>query len=790
MNSNTALQDMENIAAEIQGEQQKQVRFSGYHSTAIANVLGLEEQIVRDALLRLGCKPFPHLDYGASAPNSSTDGWHCLFRVGYLVAPLLQDSHPDWSTWIDPTSSPSTLRSQCDSDSVRLIQQSISRNIVTAEGAIKEVQLLLQQKGYTKPKAEHLLQTLLDRGAFESSMMPLYKAAIQISLASRGDVESEAWPADVGSPSFGSQLEMRVPNTEEALGRWGFRSCRFTLQANKTGGSSVVMTGKKYAAGGRRVNKLIPFIEQETHTKINPSHEWHCEGKRLNPGKQQLSDEQLEELTKAVHRVDHDDVSRIRHGTGQTQNDMYLIRSRSSIRVPDVVAWPANADEIESLVKLAERFQWCLIPHGGGTNVSHATRCPSREVEPRPIISVDMRQMKRVLWVNEEDGLAHVEAGITGRELVAEMRNRGFTVGHEPDSIEFSTLGGWIATKASGMKRGKYGNIEDIVVSVRVYGSHGQLQDESPFCDHIAFGRESKGLDLKSIMLGSEGCMGIIGSATIRIWALPELSSYQSVVFSDLEHGMRFVRAIARFGSNIPASVRLLDNEHFRLGRALQEDASPLQKLFASYTFSRLKPDQVVCATLVYEGRKVEVLEQRKQVKRLIEIHGGIALGSRVGRQGYELTFLVAYLRDFAMSYYFLGDSFEAFVPWSRVSSVIERTKARIRLEHKDRFLPGRPFVGARVTQLYHEGACVYFYFCMNFENVDKPSSVFMLIEAAARDEILKGGGCLSHHHGVGKIKAPLLKNFTAGAFKDGAVAMKQKIDPHNLFGARNGLFN
>ena len=173
--------------------------------------------------------------------------------------------------------------------------------------------------------------------------------------------------------------------------------------------------------------------------------------------------------------------------------------------------------------------------------------------------------------------LAHIEAGITGRALVQEMARRGYTIGHEPDSIEFSTLGGWIATKASGMKRNKYGNIEDIVKSVRIAGSGGLLWRGNRNEETVVNGRESRGMDLNSVAIGSEGSFGIVTSAVVRIWPLPECQDHDSVIFPDFEHGLRFARDVARLGPNVPSSVRLLDNEHFRLGQALQGDSSLIE---------------------------------------------------------------------------------------------------------------------------------------------------------------------------------------------------------------------
>jgi alkyldihydroxyacetonephosphate synthase len=141
------------------------------------------------------------------------------------------------------------------------------------------------------------------------------------------------------------------------------------------------------------------------------------------------------------------------------------------------------------------------------------------------------------------------------------------------------------------------------------------------------------------------------------------------------------------------------------------------------------------------------------------------------------------------MTYHVLGESFETFVPWSKVKDVIRLTKERIRNEHAARYLPGKPFIGARITQLYHEGACLYFYFCMNFENVDNASHVYSEIEHAAREEILAQGGSLSHHHGLGKVRASYLKDIDSPPLLEAMKSVKQGIDPDNTFGARNGAF-
>jgi len=144
-------------------------------------------------------------------------------------------------------------------------------------------------------------------------------------------------------------------------------------------------------------------------------------------------------------------------------------------RVPDAIVYPETEDQVISLVQVASSHGACLMPFGGGTNVSEALEC--RHDELRTIISVDMRRMNRVLWIDTVNRMACIEAGAVGRHIMTDLEGYGYTMGHEPDSIEFSTLGGWIATNASGMKKNKYGNIEDEILAARW---RSQAQGVSP----------------------------------------------------------------------------------------------------------------------------------------------------------------------------------------------------------------------------------------------------------------------------------------------------------------------
>ena len=250
---------------------------------------------------------------------------------------------------------------------------------------------------------------------------------------------------------------------------------------------------------------------------------------------------------------------------------MYAIKYGRIERVPDLVVFPETVEQVTAIVEQATQHDVCLVPYGGGTNVTDALRCPADE--QRMIVSVDLRRLNRILWIDPVNQMACIQAGAVGRNIQAQLAEDGFTLGHEPDSVEFSTLGGWIATHASGMKKNRYGNIEDLVLDVHVVTARGALSrgNESPAP------RESAGIDPRRWLFGSEGTLGIITHAVVKIFPLPEVEKYDALLFPTFEHGVAFLHDLTREGTP-PASVRLVDNLQFQLSQMLKPKATGLRR--------------------------------------------------------------------------------------------------------------------------------------------------------------------------------------------------------------------
>jgi alkyldihydroxyacetonephosphate synthase len=562
----------------------------------------------------------------------------------------------------------------------------------------------------------------------------------------------------------------------ESLDVWGFDDTRFHI--NEKG--NVVLSGKRYLLSGVEMPDLMPWIRRKFDLPLPPLD--------LNPSNyppvlppSRLSDLQISELRKIVG--DHlalDGESRLRRGHGHTQSEMYAIKYDTIERIPDAVVFPGKEDEVIQLVEWAKEKDFVLLPYGGGTNVSLALRCPPEE--NRPIISVDLRRMNRIRWIDPVNRLACIEAGAVGRHITTQLKQHGFTLGHEPDSVEFSTMGGWIATHASGMKKNRYGNIEDIVLDMRVATPQGMLGRNA------VIPRESIGSDVRKIMFGSEGSMGIITEATVRLFPAPEMEVYASLLFPNLQKGVEFMYGLAQQG-NVPASVRLVDNTQLQLNFVLKPKATGLAAVksrIEKFLITRLlgfRPDEMVACTLVFEGRQDEVQEQQRRLQQLARRFGGRPGGSANGRRGYQLTYGIAYIRDFILNHWLLAESFETSVPWSQVLPLIEAVKKRITAEYTARSLPGKPFITARVTQIYPTGACIYFYFAFYYKGVSNPSETYHAIEEAARDEILKQGGSLSHHHGVGHLRTDFLPKIMTPASLTTRETLRRAIDPNRNIG-------
>ena len=563
---------------------------------------------------------------------------------------------------------------------------------------------------------------------------------------------------------------------------WGYKDCQFEV------GDDLVVgfKGDRYPAlANETLPRLGPWFEDRCDADLNLRSPCR-ENLNVSDYPDPIRNEEFILSVEGIGVASFDTEDRITHGHGQTIFEVFDLRYGLLARIPDIVLWPQSHNDVVKIVEAASKYNVCVIPFGGGTTVSGAVTCP--EDEKRMIVSLDMTDMNKILWFDEENLLAHVEAGIVGQDLEKKLNEFGFCTGHEPDSMEFSTLGGWVATRASGMKKNVYGNIEDLVVRIRMVTPQGIMEKQ------CQVPRISSGPDIHHMILGSEGTLGVVTEVTLRIRPLPEAKVYGSVVFPNFDAGVHSLREIA-LKRCAPASIRLMDNEQFLFGQALKAGSTPFWtrimdgiKAFYITKIKGFNPKEMCVCTLLFEGSKEVTEEQQQKVYHVVQKYGGIPAGEANGKRGYTLTYAIAYLRDFGLEMSFIAESFETSVPWDRVLDLCRNVKVEIFRRCKENGVEKRPFVTCRVTQTYDAGACIYFYFGFLYHGLPDPMKVYENVENAAREEVMRNGGSISHHHGVGKIRKQFLSKTITEAGINALKGLKQAVDPQNIFGVNNLL--
>ena len=567
--------------------------------------------------------------------------------------------------------------------------------------------------------------------------------------------------------------------------KWGFKDSSFIINDDNT----VTFTGKRYEGiSGERLPYLIPFVTKVLNTDIKKE-PYFKELEKKYVTERKINQDFVNDIESSFNedQISFSDEERVLHSHGQNSPDeVFKVLYDKLEKFTDIVVYVENEEDVINLIQKAKKHNVCLVPYGGGTNVTNALQLP--EGEERMIVSVDTRRLNKIISIDTKNLLIEVEAGITGKYLEEELQKKGFTVGHQPDSIELSTLGGWISTNAAGMKKNKYGNIEDIVQNVVMVTPNGTINQIKPLV------RSSIGIKTQNLLFGSEGNIGIITKAVLKIHKLPECSDYESVVLKDWDTGLDFMYELAH-SSSVPASARMLDSLHYQFGSALKPEKNNIGKLKSKiqkivFKMKDFSTDDFVAAVFKLEGSFSEVEYQRKNIKRLAKKYNGLLGGSKEGKVGYNITMVIAYIREFFVPQGILGETLETAVPWSKVNQVKDEANKLLTELHKKYDLPGKPFFCSRISKVYHTGICMYNTMGINVRGIKNPEKVFSDIEHKIRDCFIKNGGSISHHHGVGKLRKDFMPETISSGSIDVIQGIKKSQDPDNIFGISNNIVN
>jgi alkyldihydroxyacetonephosphate synthase len=467
-----------------------------------------------------------------------------------------------------------------------------------------------------------------------------------------------------------------------------------------------------------------------------------------------IGDQLLAELADAVgaENAAQDDLDRIVHTYGKSARDLLRIRTGDIPRVPDIVVYPGNEAEVQLIVDRAVAADAVIIPYGGGSNISGSLHAP--EDEARPVISVDLGRLNQVIDIDEDSGLATIQAGAQGPDLEEQLGARGWTLGHFPDSFTHSTLGGWVATRSSGMQSDKYGDISDIARGMRVV-MPGKVLEIRPL-PHT-----STGPSVREMVLGSEGRLGVITEVTVQVHRIPEVRLILGYLFPSWEASLAAMHDISTSDAH-PSITRVSDAKETAFSFATRKKSNriSISSLISKGMMKVLqrrgwKLDEICLSFIGYEGGKAHVARQKEIVKEIVGRHGGIVVGKGPGELYDQKKFDTPYIRDFLLDRGAIGDVSETAAPWSKLLPLYTNVLAAAEKVYAHLGVAG--WIMCHLSHSYHSGACLYFTFAFKHDGVD-PLGQYEPLKNAIQQAFVDSGGTLSHHHAVGTEHAAWLE--------------------------------
>lgn len=456
---------------------------------------------------------------------------------------------------------------------------------------------------------------------------------------------------------------------------------------------------------------------------------------------------------------------------------------------PDVVVWPRSAEEVADVVRFCANEGVPLVPFGAGSGVCGGVLPDSRTVV------LDLKHLSSIRRIDRQTGVLDVGAGALGIRLEEELEANGFTLGHFPSSILCSTVGGWIAARSAGQCSGLYGKIEDMVVSLDCVMGNGE---------RVRFRRRTNGPDMTPLIIGSEGVLGVVTSAELRLHEAPKARAFGAFSFPNVESGWEFLRSMFQSGLR-PAVARLYDvfdsfiarlgsvrrakrkaDEHKEpSGQGAGFGAAVLRKVLGRPGMVNKLIDSAPSnlmggATLiiVFEGSSEQTEANMARARKLALGQGARNLGEAPARHWLAHRYSVSYRQSPVFMAGAFSDTMEVAAPWSRLGELY-----RVVREALGRHV----FVMAHLSHAYPDGCSIYFTFAGSAASPVAMESVYDATWRAAMDAAIRAGGTLSHHHGVGRSKAPRL-----GAELNLGVpiihALRRALDPCGIMNPGNLL--
>jgi len=467
-----------------------------------------------------------------------------------------------------------------------------------------------------------------------------------------------------------------------------------------------------------------------------------------------------------AEQVRDDRETRVTHAVGRSYPDLIRIRAGDASSAPDAVLFPDSAGMVAAVLGLCAEQRVAVVPFGGGTSVVGGVE-PVRDGFAG-VVSLDVSRLSAAVEVDRVSLTARVEAGLLGPELERRLREQGVTLGHFPQSFEFSTLGGWVATRSAGQASTGYGRIDELVRAVRCVTPAGELGTK-------AVPASAAGPSLRDLVVGSEGVLGVICEATVGVRPAPAARRYEGWSFTSFAEGCDALRVLEQAGAAADVN-RLSDEDETRLTMALASSGSTTEKLGRRYL--RMRGHEGGCLAIFgFEGSEEAVEDRRRVAAGLLRAGGGVSLGHRPGEAWYRSRFTTPYLRDELLDRGVLVDTLETATSWSNLGKLHETVREALSTSLSGRGTP--PLVMCHVSHLYPSGGSLYFTFLARQE--EDALAQWRAAKTAASEAIVANGGTITHHHAIGRDHRQWL------AAEDGELgievlrAAKQRLDPAGI---------
>ena len=471
----------------------------------------------------------------------------------------------------------------------------------------------------------------------------------------------------------------------------------------------------------------------------------------VGPG-QALADASLEQVLSQVPAsrlpahplVSQDAEVRVRHARGQSLPDWLAMRSGEFGMFPDGVALPETAAQVRELLAWSVAHDVTLIPYGGGTSVAGHINPQASE---RPVLTLSLARMSALIDIDEESLIATFGPGANGPQVESQLRARGYTLGHFPQSWELSTLGGWVASRSSGQQSLRYGRIEQLFAGGRVETFAGTLSIPT-------FPASAAGPDLREVVMGSEGRFGIISEVRVRISRLAEDERFYAVFLPNWTQALQAIRTLAQ--ARVPLSMLRLSNAiETRTQLALAGHPQQIAWL-EKYLALRGAGEGKCMLTFGVTGSRVQNAASLKQAKRLLKRFGGVFTGTLLGKKWAENRFRFPYLRHGLWGAGYVVDTLETATDWSNVDSLLEKIESSLRQGLADE--GERVHVFTHLSHVYGEGSSIYTTYVFR-PGTDYAQALgrWQTLKQAASRTIAENRGTISHQHGVGRDHAPYL---------------------------------